>query len=445
MVITPCIDPLRPVLVKTIPADARRVEFFGPMLLSVGHSSWFSLIDPATGTVLDEYGPWVMSGDDVAVEGSFVYLLEQTGNGRSTLTILEVTPAGFIPLAALPLPNETERITVAGGIGYVVNTTFGVGVTSGGYLTVDVRNPKEPRIISTADHKDRPRPGAALALNGSGLGLLVGTLPPGSGVATEQRWLVVHDVSDPNETDRVLTQYDLPAPPLSVTIASGVAFVADGKAGLQIVTYRPFDTAAIAPTIRLSTSFPLDSPTTGTVECGKLLRISADVKDDVQVRAVEFYLDGVLALADVTFPFEYRLIAPFGTVSRTNFTFRARAVDTGGNATWTDNFTITLIGDEIPPTVVGGFPAPEAVLRFNTRLVTIAFSEPMDPATLTAAIRLEYGGPDGLIGTADDVALSAMKIEYQDDLSTVFIRFERDLPVGWYVLRIGPPAADHKR
>ena len=48
-----------------------------------------------------------------------------------------------------------------------------------------------------------------------------------------------------------------------VTITCGIAYVADSSAGLTVVNYRAFDTAGQAPTVALSSNFPLGA---GAVE-----------------------------------------------------------------------------------------------------------------------------------------------------------------------------------
>ena len=70
--------------------------------------------------------------------------------------------------------------------------------------------------------------------------------------------------------------------------------------------------------------------------------MTANVFDDVQLRNVEFYVDGLKTVTDGNFPFEYRFLAPLRTSSKTSFALRARVSDTGGNATWTGEYVIGL-------------------------------------------------------------------------------------------------------
>src|SRR2546425_684970 len=109
------------------------------------------------------------------------------------------------------------------------------------------------------------------------------------------------DLSDPTMTTRGLLT--MPAGAGKVFVGNGIAFVADGTAGLQVVNYRAFDNQGVPPTIALNASFQLTSPTNGLTEEAKRARVTAIVTDDVQVRDVEFYVDGAKVFTDVSFPF----------------------------------------------------------------------------------------------------------------------------------------------
>src|SRR5439155_9506406 len=116
------------------------------------------------------------------------------------------------------------------------------------------------------------------------------------------------------------------------------AYAADDTAGLEVINYLAYDAKGVPPTIALAPS----SLTNGVAE-GTLLYVTANAGDDVQVRNVEFYLDGQKVFSDGNFPFEYRFVAPPLTAAKTNLTLRARALDTGGNATATPDMIIPLL------------------------------------------------------------------------------------------------------
>ena len=110
-----------------------------------------------------------------------------------------------------------------------------------------------------------------------------------------------------------------------MSIYNGLAYVADSEAGLQVVNYLAADLQRQPPTISLSASFSF-SP--AQVEENISVRVTSNVADDVQVRNVEFYLDGVRIATDGNFPFELRFVTPRrGT--RNSFKLSLRASDTG--------------------------------------------------------------------------------------------------------------------
>src|SRR5207244_3228991 len=111
-------------------------------------------------------------------------------------------------------------------------------------------------------------------------------------------------------TGAFVTRYNLPAQPYGVAIGAGIGFVADGTAGLQVINYKSLDNLGVPPTITLSNSFTMTTPTNGTATEGTLVRALAVTTDDVQVRNVEFYTDGALAASDQSFPFEYFFVTP---------------------------------------------------------------------------------------------------------------------------------------
>ena len=115
---------------------------------------------------------------------------------------------------------------------------------------------------------------------------------------------------------------------------------------------------------------------------------------------VEFHLDGARVETDGNFPFEFRFTTPLLSQQPT-LTLQARATDTGGQATWTGVSTITLVPDADPPQVVHRTPPADSIVAHGAvSAVATTFSEPLDPATLTAGtFQLFAAGPDGQTGT----------------------------------------------
>src|SRR5262249_39170683 len=118
------------------------------------------------------------------------------------------------------------RLFVANGIAYAPNFNSVLG----GFATVDVTDPDHLRLMEGSDVVPPfSAPGTELVANGSGLGLLIG-----SNFANA---LDVMDISNPAKTNVFLTRINLPAAPSALALASGIAYVADGSAGLQVINY----------------------------------------------------------------------------------------------------------------------------------------------------------------------------------------------------------------
>jgi hypothetical protein len=369
----------------------------------------------------------------LASEGLFLYTMD----GNRTLRAIDISDSGFmVSRGSLSMPAGGGKLFVGGGIAYVAAGDGGIG----GFASADVSNPDAPVLLSGVDAPNVQ--GEAIAVNGSGLAVTVGNVR--GPIGQPQTALDVMNVSDPSNTGVFLTRFNLPARPSAVAIAAGIAFVADGTAGLQVVNYKEFDTKGIPPTITLSTSFPLTNPTNGIAEEGKPVSLSAKTTDDVQVRDVQFYVDGVKASTDVSFPFEHRFIAPLLTATKTNFTVRAKATDTGGNFTWSDEIMVILSPDVSPPFVTRTVPSDGAIVT-NLNVIYIRFSEPINPATISqASFDLTFAGPDQLLGTADDLPITLTSYDYLPESNAVLLRAPATVPQGLYGVRVRPVVSDLK-
>ncbi|MEM7262297.1 MAG: Ig-like domain-containing protein, partial [Planctomycetota bacterium] len=129
----------------------------------------------------------------------------------------------------------------------------------------------------------------------------------------------------------------------AVAFSNGLAYVADSRSGLQVIRPVSIDAFGVAPTIELSANFDLND----SVDEGKPALIRAQVVDDVLVRSVEFFVNGE-RYVDGSFPFELRLVTPLARDVDT-LAIRARAIDTGGNSNETEEFSVRVQGETIPP------------------------------------------------------------------------------------------------
>ena len=142
-----------------------------------------------------------------------------------------------------------------------------------------------------------------------------------------------------------ILSFEPPTLPATLTIYNGLAYVVNDftpgflvGGGLQVANYMPLDTLRAPPSVSLETS-----AVSGDIVEGQQMRVTANATDDVQVRNVEFYLDDNRIATDGNFPFEYWFPAPQIEGTKASFTLRARASDTGGNATFSDSMTISLL------------------------------------------------------------------------------------------------------
>jgi hypothetical protein len=193
----------------------------------------------------------------------------------------------------------------------------------------------------------------------------------------------------------------------------------------SIVNYLAYDSMGVPPTIELSTNLSFDA-----VEEGKVMRVTADVNDDVQVRNVEFYIDGILTATDGNFPFEMKFITPLiSTVPQ--FSLQARASDTGGNATWTDEISIGLLPDTTPPTSLGTAPF-DGIKLSGAGSIAISFDEAINPGSVNAnTFFLTNYGADELLGTADDFQINGSYDLRNQGRQVVFLP-ENDLEKAFY-------------
>jgi uncharacterized repeat protein (TIGR01451 family) len=366
------------------------------------------------------------SGQVVSIDMQSGSILERVNVGGSVqdLTIGDETLYVLTPGTLSAIPLYSGPLQVAGSVAEPGSSTgkrlrLFVGgdrayVTHGrGYDTFDLTTPTHPVLIAAGTTTQVGW--RQIVLNGSGLGIAA----VGNNASDGDHSISLYDTSNPTKTNAFLTAFDPPTNATAVSIYNGIAYVADGDGGLKVVTYLPYDNKKVPPSIALSTNFA-----SGVAEEGKVMRLTADVQDDVQVRNVEFFVDGVKVLTDGNFPFEHRFVTPLLS-QQASFTIQACATDTGGNRTCTATQTVHLTQDATPPRVVSVTPANgSGVAQGTLSAVSAVFSEPVDPATVSnASFTLTAAGPDGILGTTDDVQATDGVVSYRDDIRTAFLTF----------------------
>ena len=373
-------------------------------------------VELATGTILDQI-TFPLSVHDVFLSGDYLYVLTQ--GKRHALSYLDgrLNETGSADSPGELIENQRLRLFAGSEIAYAVHRD--------GYNTFSLANPAEPVLINAGSSSQSGW--KQIADNGSDLG-----------IATVGQQLYTYNIDDPGVIRESTSEFRTPGNATAVSIYNGLAYVADGEAGLQVINYTAYDTEKMPPIIELVASFSLDPP---AVEEGKLVRLTAIVNDDVQVRNVEFYIDGVRIATDGNYPFEHRFITPRKSQQST-FTLRGRASDTGGNATFTDEIVVVLGGDSTPPQVSRVSPSDGAILaRVNSLSVT--FNEPINPSSVDdTAFLLFAAGPDGEAGTEDDESIGNGVISYREITNTALMTLNSELPPGLYRGVVIPPIAD---
>jgi hypothetical protein len=350
-------------------------------------------VDLRTGSVLERVAVGSAIAD-LVVEKDTLFVLDQ-----SRLYALPYVGAQALEVqASLTLPpGSMRRLYVGDGVAYAAH--------SAGVHRVDVSDPAQPNLIAAGTV-----PGATfdhVVLNGAGLAVGINGVAGGFG----RQDVHVYDAADPATVlDELITIHQTPGRASAVALYDALAYVADQQSGLQVLRLLPQDIQGQPPSIALSTSFGLAS-----AEEGKLLRVTAEVNDDTMVRNVEFFLNGERVLNDGGFPFELVFTAP-RLSDQESFRLRARATDTGGNATFTQEYTIQVTPDATAPMTRAVVPRDGALL--GTVATIAAFvDEPLDPQTLSeSSLTLLAAGPDRSFGTGDDVLVPGGAVEFRESL-----------------------------
>ena len=371
-------------------------------------------VDLASGSVVETLSTGRDPVLDFALAGDYLYALT-----ASSLLAVPLDGQGLRVVGSAPASGGI-RITAGSGLAYV---TYSNGVT-----LFSLAKPGVPVFL--LQNNTAQRGWQQLVPNGSGLGVACTGVNGPDDVS-------LYSLGAAGKGLVFQTTFVTPGIANALSLYNGLAYVADGAAGLDVINYLAYDNKKQPPTIALSASFPLNPAQS---EEGKLVRLTAEVTDDVQVRNVEFYVDGARVATDGNFPFEHRFVTPTRSATKKTFTVRAKATDTGGNFTWTDEVLVTLVPDATPPHVLRTVPADGAITG-STHVISAYLNEPFTGAS-GATFRLKTAGPDGIPGNADDVLVASGLVEYRSDINAVFQTYAADLAPGLYVGEILPPLAD---
>ncbi len=401
--------------------DVRAVAARGVIAFAGTSDGQVLMVDMAEGLVLARAS---VRGSitDVALRGDWVY-----ASSGSTLTPIRIDKARLRASPAIALPRSSFRMFAAADHLFATHRQ--------GYASLDVAtDPSKPRLLAITDTSRRGW--RQLVTDGSGFGIGVAGNNVGPGVTDT---IDLYDVRDRSKPGTFVRRYDdLPfhgsakfaeAIPSAAVVDNGLAYLADrntyaGKGKLVVLRYQALDLGTKPPEVRVTSNVP-----SAGIEEGKLAWFRAAVRDDVQVRNVDFYVDGVRVMSDSSYPFELAMTAP-AHATNSSFVVKARAWDSGGNAADSTELKVVVLPDTTAPTIVTRDPGTNgAVVAGAAVTVRVTFSEPVVPSTLSKdRLRLTHAGPDGKLGTADDVAVPTQSVAYRPLLATAI--WKAKLPKG---------------
>lgn len=429
-------DPMEPKVSNSLSLSANQVEIAnGIAYVASGNNGLLVSVDLFTGSIIEERKYAGGQIQDMAVSNTSLYTVLRSGTSPHTVNKIDISGSLGEPVDTLTIEERPTfgrlHIAAGGGLVYVgaIDESFsrqvpGVTIISDTDEGMSLVGP--PSDITAFD----------VAPNGSGLVVFTGA----NNLSPSQADIGLLDTSDPTQTDRFLTSFATPGGASDIAIASGIAFVADGSAGLQVINYLPFDNQGEAPTVNISSSVADEDPDTPgiqVIEGSTIIPIATEVSDDVQVSNLELLFNGEVVGNDVSFPFEFSALAPYIGDGPNTLTAQVRATDTGGNSSLSNELTFELSEDVFPPVVSRTFPT-EGKLLFNKLPISIFFNEKIDASSIDlSGISLTYLGADETLGGGDDeiVALESVQTPSEERISIVP---ENPLPIGNHQLVIQP-------
>ncbi len=371
-------NPAVPAVIGSSAVVATMVQIIGG-LAYVDSGTSIDSFDIATGTLLQTLGLAGSNLTGFAVSGSTLYTMD----AGPVLRVIDTSSGAMVVEGSVNLPAGGNGLTVGNGVVYVAAAN---GNSTGGYLTVNVSNPAAPTLIEGVD--SQPMAGAAIALNGSGVGLTVQTIqepPPNPGLHNVADLI---NTSNPAQTGNAITRFELPAAPAGVAIAAGIGFIADTTSGLQVLNYLAPDLNGVPPGLTV-TSGPTDvDPVTAGIQVyeGLPISIGVTVTDDVQVRNVALLVGGTVAANSLSSPFSLTATMPkIATLGLNAVSMQVEAIDTGGNTTFSSPFTVQLVPDTRPLQLISQSMGEGAILSQFDHTISLTFSKPLDPTTVTTA------------------------------------------------------------
>ena len=303
-------NPTRPTLIQSLDIAADAVKVFEGVAY-VGTGNDVVAVDLGTGSILFSESFSGGEVDDLGIDQGNLYVVASAGAvSHSVYKII------LLERSHSESPSESFNHNRTSGLSVGVRSSF----AADGYIYVGASDNNDtqevPGVEVIQDNGSSlvlVGPSSAITAfdvttNGSGLALYTGG---NANLSNPQVGLL--DVSDPINTDDVLTAFNTPGVANSVAMADGIGFVADGSAGLAVLNYLPFDNKGVPPTASISLPSSVIVGTDGSsleVTEGSTIPVRANVADDVQARNVELLVNGQVVETAVSAPFNLSVVLP---------------------------------------------------------------------------------------------------------------------------------------
>ena len=338
--------------------------------------------DLVTGVVYDIEN--IGGGDvhDLAVRGGLIFVLSD--DKRLRIYPLSELIGGRISQTTL---SNFAAETLTGRSRLHVGKDYAYASRFPGFDVVDIRDPAAPVVQGSAVNAGL-RSFKQIRPDGQGVGVSVEGADPG--VPEDQQNVALYDISDPAVTTAFTGAFPTPGRARAVALYNGLAYIADGEAGLQVINYRAVDTAGVAPTGQLLASVAGNEAVEGSV-----INVLADVQDDVMVRNVEFFANGQRIGTDGSFPYEVGLRIP-QIESGGNVEITAVVRDTGANVFRPAALNLRITADTEPPTVdVNTNLSSQIITDRNPIEVDLDIADNVNLSLDSGAVSFEIQAVDG--------------------------------------------------
>jgi membrane-associated phospholipid phosphatase len=326
--------------------------------------------------------------------------------------------ANFISPPLLSQVNLSgASVSVADNRAYITTSGFG----GGGFITLDISNPKQILALPTTSNVN-PIAKGAIADNGSGNVLVAGTSNFGS-LGDLQLQLF----NNSNGNFSFIREFNTPGTVSDIWIQDGLALIADGNGGLSIFNYLEPDIANVAPTISILPQGVINNNITE----GLRTRIDIRAFDDVQVRNVSLNVNGQNFTPDGSAPFSFYVTVPSLSSGVNKLQLQAIATDMGGN-TITSNINLNIVADTTGPQIIAISPGGTSVPQVRDIRIIFDESVTLDNSN---AIRLVEAGIDRVFNTTDDRLIPIENIRNINNFNTLDIQ-SSSAGIGRYQLQI---------